>query len=196
MSAQFVALALSYSLGKGSISLKGRRRRPWLEVKRLEIDRTYLAHQLKQLRQYHDGPVDYVWDRVATDGFYDMERFRFQGELLWRAYELLYPRDKRMISREVLNTTGLKGAAALWIDQGRITGKRGSIRGNYSEREYEALESWFNDLSIPAKIHRNNISIVQLSFKKEALNDLLSLIKPLIHVNMKKKLKQEISKFR
>tara|TARA_B100000530_G_scaffold256169_1_gene169739 strand:- start:4510 stop:4887 length:378 start_codon:yes stop_codon:yes gene_type:complete len=125
-----------------------------------------------------------------------MERFRFQGELLWRAYELLYPRDKRMISREVLNTTGLKGAAALWIDQGRITGKRGSIRGNYSEREYEALESWFNDLSIPAKIHRNNISIVQLSFKKDALNDLLSLIKPLIHVNMKKKLKQEISKFR
>tara|TARA_B100000287_G_C20432292_1_gene702049 strand:- start:60 stop:365 length:306 start_codon:yes stop_codon:yes gene_type:complete len=101
-----------------------------------------------------------------------------------------------MISREVLNTTGLKGAAALWIDQGRITGKRGSIRGNYSEREYEALESWFNDLSIPAKIHRNNISIVQLSFKKDALNDLLSLIKPLIHVNMKKKLKQEISKFR
>ena len=196
MSVQFVAHALSYSLGKGSISLKGRKKRPWLEIKRLEIDRTYLDHQLRKLRQYHDGAVDYVWDRLPTDGFYDMERFRFQGDMLWRAYELLYPRDKRMISREVLNTAGLKGAAALWIDQGRITGKRGSIRGSYSEKEYEALESWFNDLSIPAKIHRNNISIVQLSFKKDSLNELINLIRPYVHINMKKKLKQQMSKFR
>ena len=196
MSAQFVAHALSYSLGKGSINLRGRRKRPWLEIKRLEIDRTYLDHQLRKLRQYHDGPVDYVWDRVPTDGFYDMERFRFQGDMLWRAYELLYPRDKRLISREVLNTAGIKGAAALWIDQGRITGKKGSIRGKFSEREYEALESWFNDLGIPAKIHRNHLTIIQLSFKKDSLYDLLDLIKPLIHVNMKKKLKQQVSKFR
>jgi hypothetical protein len=101
-----------------------------------------------------------------------------------------------MISREVLNTTGLKGAAALWLDQGRITGKKGSIRGKYSEREYEALESWFNDLSIPAKIHRNHLTIIQLSFKKDALHELFNLIRPLIHINMKKKLRPQLSKFR
>ena len=196
MSAQFVAHALSYSLGKGKINLKGKRQRPWLEISRSEIDRTYLTHQLRTLRHSHDGPVDYHWDRIATDGFYDKERFRFQGELLWRAYELLYPRDLFSINREALNVAGLKGAAALWIDQGRITGKRGSIRGRFSDNDYLQLESWFNDLSIPAKIHRNNMSVVQLSFKQDSLIALIDLIKPFIHISMKKTLKQQISKFR
>ena len=196
MSAQFVVHALSYSLGKGKINLKGKRQRPWLEISRSEIDRTYLDHQLRTLRYSHDGPVDYFWDRIATDGFYDKERFRFQGDLLWRAYELLYPRDLFSINREALNIAGLKGAAALWIDQGRITGKKGSIRGRYSENDYLELESRFNDLSIPAKIHRNNMSVVQLSFKKDSLITLLELIKPFVHINMKKTLKQQFSKFR
>ena len=172
-------------MGKGKINLKGKRQRPWLEISRSEIDRTYLDHQLRTLRYSHDGPVDYFWDRIATDGFYDKERFRFQGELLWRAYELLYPRDLFSINRE-----------ALWIDQGRITGKKGSIRGRYSENDYLELESWFNDLSIPAKIHRNNMSVVQLSFKKDSLITLLELINPFVHINMKKTLKQQFSKFR
>ena len=196
MSAQFVAHALSYSLGKGSINLKGKRQRPWLEISRYETDRTYLDHQLRVLKQYHDGPIDYVWDRLSTDGFYDKERFRFQGELLWRAYELLYPKDQKVISREVLNIAGLKGAAALWIDQGRVIGKKGSIRGRFSENDYVQLESWFNDLGIPAKIHRNNISIVQLSFKKDSLESLSKLLRPMVHLTMKKTLRQRISNFR
>ena len=196
MSAQFVAHALSYSLGKGSINLKGKRQRPWLGITRSEIDRTYLAHQLRILRQSHDGPVDYLSDRVPTDGFYDLERIRFHGETLWRAYELLYPKDKKAISRDVLNIAGLKGAAALWIDQGRISGKRGSMRGKYSENDYLQLESWFNDLDIPAKIHRNNIGIVQLSFKKDSLHQLINLIRPLIHITMRKTLRAQVSKFR
>ena len=196
MSAQFVAHALSYSLGKGSINLKGKRQRPWLEISRYETDRTYLDHQLRVLKQYHDGPIDYVWDRLSTDGFYDRERFRFQGELLWRAYELLYPKDQKVISREVLNIAGLKGAAALWIDQGRVIGKKGSIRGRFSENDYVQLESWFNDLGIPAKIHRNNISIVQLSFKKNSLESLSKLLRPMVHLTMKKTLRQRISNFR
>ena len=196
MSAQFVAHALSYSLGKGTINLKGKRQRPWLEISRYETDRTYLDHQLRVLKQYHDGPIDYVWDRLSTDGFYDKERFRFQGELLWRAYELLYPKDQKVISREVLNIAGLKGAAALWIDQGRVIGKKGSIRGRFSENDYVQLESWFNDLGIPAKIHRNNISIVQLSFKKDSLESLSKLLRPMVHLTMKKTLRQRISNFR
>ena len=183
-------------MGKGTINLKGKRQRPWLEISRYETDRTYLDHQLRVLKQYHDGPIDYVWDRLSTDGFYDKERFRFQGELLWRAYELLYPKDQKVISREVLNIAGLKGAAALWIDQGRVIGKKGSIRGRFSENDYVQLESWFNDLGIPAKIHRNNISIVQLSFKKDSLESLSKLLRPMVHLTMKKTLRQRISNFR
>jgi len=196
MSVQFVAHALSYNLGKGSITLKGKNQRPWLEIVRSEVDRTYLTHQLRTLKQTHDGAVDYLADRVPTDGFYDLERIRFQGDLLWRVYELLYPKDSKRITRDVLNIAGLKGAAALWIDQGRISGKRGSIRGRYSENDYLALESWFNDLSIPAKIHRNNVSIIQLSFKKDSLEELFKLLKPMMHYTMKKTLRPQISKFR
>ena len=196
MSVQFVAHALSYNLGKGNITLKGKNQRPWLEIVRSEVDRTYLTHQLRTLKHTHDGAVDYLADRVPTDGFYDLERIRFQGDLLWRVYELLYPKDRKRITREVLNIAGLKGAAALWIDQGRISGKRGSIRGRYSENDYLALESWFNDLSIPAKIHRNNVSIIQLSFKKDSLEELFKLLKPMMHYTMKKTLRPQISKFR
>lgn len=196
MSVQFVAHALSYNLGKGSISLKGKHQRPWLEIVRSEVDRTYLTHQLRTLKHTHDGAVDYLADRVPTDGFYDLERIRFHGDLLWRVYELLYPKDRKSITREVLNIAGLKGAAALWIDQGRISGKKGSIRGRYSENDYLALESWFNDLSIPAKIHRNNVSIIQLSFKKDSLEELFKLLKPMMHYTMKKTLRPQISKFR
>ena len=196
MSVQFVAHALSYNLGKGNITLKGKNQRPWLEIVRSEVDRTYLTHQLRTLKHTHDGAVDYLADRVPTDGFYDLERIRFHGDLLWRVYELLYPKDRKRITREVLNIAGLKGAAALWIDQGRISGKRGSIRGRYSENDYLALESWFNDLSIPAKIHRNNVSIIQLSFKKDSLEELFKLLKPMMHYTMKKTLRPQISKFR
>lgn len=196
MSAQFVAHVLSYSLGKGNLSLKGRRKRPWLEISRSEIERVYLGHQLKLLRRLHDGPVDAVWDRIATDGFYDKERFRLHGEDLWRAYELLCPHDKRAISQKSLQIAGLRGVASLWLDQGRFIGKRGSIRGRYSENEYEAIASWLTEFNIPAVVHRNNVSIIEISIKKDAIDDFLNLIRPLVHVSMKKKLRRNLIKFR
>ena len=122
MSVQFVAHALSYNLGKGSISLKGKHQRPWLEIVRSEVDRTYLTHQLRTLKHTHDGAVDYLADRVPTDGFYDLERIRFHGDLLWRVYELLYPKDEKYISSDVLKVAGIHGLTALWIDQGKVIG--------------------------------------------------------------------------
>ncbi len=191
MSAQFVAHALSYCLGKGNISLKGKRRRPWLEISRSEVDRTYLSHRLRNLRYSHDQPVDYYADRLATNGFYDLERIRFQGERLWRVYELMYPRDKKVISREILDVVGVKGLTALWLDQGRIVGKRGSIRGKYTEQDYEVLESYLNDIDIPAKIHRNQNAIIQLSIKKDSLLELITRIRPYVHITMKKMLREQ-----
>ena len=91
MSAKFVARALSFTLGKGVVALKGARKRPWLEIVRPETQRTYLDHQLRSLRKLHDGPIDAVWDVIPTNGFYDKERLRLHGEGMWRVHELRCP---------------------------------------------------------------------------------------------------------
>ena len=93
MSAQFVVRVLSYSLGKGVISLKGRRQRPWFEISRSELERTYLNHQLRTLRKLHDGPVDSLWDRQATNGFYDKDR----GEYDFDYGSSYYPEEKTQL---------------------------------------------------------------------------------------------------
>ena len=54
MTAQLVAHVLSYSLGKGRLALKGRKRRPWLEISRCETEKQYLNFQLKT---YLYGPA-------------------------------------------------------------------------------------------------------------------------------------------
>jgi hypothetical protein len=190
MSAQFVARVLSYSLGRGNLSLKGRRQRPWLEISRSELEHTYLDHQSRVLRKLHDGPVDSFWDRIATNGFYDKERVRLQGEDLWRAYELLCPRDKKVISPTVLEIAGIRGMTALWLDQGRFLGKRGQIRGRYTDQEYDDIAKWLTDLGIRATPHRNNVTTIELILKTDALNDLIKCIRPLTHVSMKKKLRK------
>ena len=135
MSAQFVVHALSYCLGKGSISLRGIRRRPWLEIVRTETESRYLQSQMRHLKKAHQGKVDIVWDVVETDGFYDKQRLRLQGEGLYRAYELLYPRDRKVISPAVMDICGLTGMAALWADGGSIYGRKGRIKAGLSKEQ-------------------------------------------------------------
>ncbi len=176
MPAQFVVHALSCSLGRGKISLKGKKKRPWLEVSRSEEYRNFSKWQLKLLKQLHEGPIDYLEDRLPTNGFYDYERFRFHGEELYRAYELLYPRDERYISTEVLHITSKKGLAMMWFDCGRIKGRRGSIRGKYSPREYENIADYLNLLGIEATPHSNQITTIELCLSREGLSSLLQII--------------------
>jgi len=188
-------------LGKGKLTLKGRAKTPVFEITRSEVDRNYLGHQLWTLHHLHDGPIKGVRDRLESDGYYDNERIRLRGGDLWRAYELLCPRDKRTISREVLDIAGLDGIVALWIDQGRLSkckypgGRekrlwmRGQIKGRYTEQEYMNLESWFNDFGIPARTHHNQLGPIELSLGKEAVEILLPKIRASVHPSMIKKLK-------
>ena len=176
-------------MGKGSIALKGARQRPWFELSRSELERSYLDHQSRILRKYHDGPVDVVWDRIATNGFYDKERIRLRGEGLWRAYELLCPRDKREISPAVLDIVGLNGLTALWMDQGRFLGRRGQIKGRYSDQEYEEIAKWIRSFGIKATVHRNHLCAIEIIIGREPIQDFVSLIRPYTHVSMKKKLR-------
>lgn len=97
---------------------------------------TYLLHQSRQLHKLHDGPLDLIIDTVPTEGFYDEKRLRCHGEGLYRAYELLYPRDTYTISPEVLEVAGQRGIAALWCDKGRIRGDRYEISFGTKAREY------------------------------------------------------------
>ena len=60
---------------------------------------------------------------LAGESYYDDEKILFTGEGLHAAYSLLYPRDKKVITKEVLDITGLMGLTALWIDCGSISPK-------------------------------------------------------------------------
>jgi hypothetical protein len=144
---------------KGRIAFKGRKRRPWLEIRRPELDRTYLDHQLRRLRAFHDGPVEAVYDTVPGDGFYDEHRIRFHGEGLYRVYELLYPRDQRLISRAVLDIAGDFGLASLWVDGGESHRQWLDFTPNYSAPEYEATVAWMRDLGFEARLNRSDSTL-------------------------------------
>lgn len=184
MSTRFVAHVLSYCLGTGTLRLKGRKQRPWLEISRLETERQYFKSQLKTLKLLHDGSLDIYTDRLPTNGFYDKERFRIHGEELYTAYTLLCPRDRQTITPKILDISHHLGAACLWVDQGRMIGKRGSIRGRYSDEEYECFASWFQRLGVDAVVHRNQNQVVQLSFKYATLSNLYDLIQPHIPASL------------
>lgn len=187
MSAQFVARALSYCLGRGQITLRGVRKRPWLELKRSETERHYLLHQTRTLKQLHGGPIDIVSDRIPTDGFYDIERIRLHGDNLWRAYELLYPRDQRTLSRHVLDLTGLHGLASLWLDYGTFAGRKAHIKGRFSSDEAMLIADWIKDLGFAARV-TNAYDRRMVSIQPESQQAAMRAIRPVVHPSMRKKL--------
>lgn len=187
MSAQFVARALSYCLGKGTISLKGHRKRLWLELQRTETERVYLGSQVYQLRQVHPGPVEVFWDRLPTDGFYDIERARLQSDELWPAYDLLYPRDERTLSAEVLSIAGIEGLASLWLDHGVWVKKAGELRGRLSPGDKHLIAEWATGLGFAAEVRYRGGS-ASLIFPAPTMQLLKPAIRPYVHQTMRHKL--------
>jgi len=188
MSAKFVARALSFTLGKGVVALRGTKKRPWLEIVRPETQRTYLDHQLRSLRKLHDGPIDAVWDVIPTNGFYDKERLRLHGEGMWRVHELRCPHDQALITREVLDICGIQGAAALWIDQGRFVGKYGKISGRFKSEQLVTIADWLTDMGFQSSCHGNGDRYFEVCIKQCAIKDFIDAIRPYVHVSMKNKL--------
>lgn len=179
-------------MGKGSITLKGSRKRPWLELSRAETERVYLGSQIYQLRQAHPGPLEIFWDRLPTNGFYDLERARIQTDELWRAYELLYPRDERTLSRDVLDLCGLHGLTSLWLDCGTLIGRTGEIRKRMSPDDKALLSDWVDDLGFPvnrAKAQAQHKLIIPAA----SMHQLKKAMRPLVHVTMRHKLRSKTS---
>lgn len=169
MSAQFVALALSYCLGKGTISLRGQKKRPWLEIKRKETDLTYLNHQLRMLHKAHDGKLEAVCDIVQSNGFYDDRRIRVHSPDLYRVYELLYFRDERRLTPEVLRVAGTQGLAALWCDTGTTSKTKAVLRSWASSEETPYLRDWVLELGYTPELAQKG----RLEFHGIFANDLL-----------------------
>lgn len=180
MSAPFVALALSYCLGPGRIKLLGRRRRPWLEIKRRETDLTYLLHQSRQLHKLHDGPLDLVIDTLQTDGFYDDRRLRCHGDGLYRVYELMYPRDERVVTPEILAITGMQGVAALWCDYGSGEGQKLRITCPGGKQEALLVYDHLTNLGFKPMYNRSAIRNPKIDFIGEGADHLARELRQLI----------------
>ena len=169
--------------------MRGSKRRPWLEIVRPETERTYLSYQLFALRKFHDGPTDDVRDTISGESFYDDERIRFQGAGLDAAYSLLYPRDHKQITSQVMDITDIQGLTALWVDGGRINLKRaGLIKGRFIAEEYEAIAEALKRHGIESKIKRSSKHLLGLEMKPEAMESFARLIRPYAHFSMKAKL--------
>lgn len=118
MSARLVSMAVAYAMGSGTLRCKGVKQRPWLELKRLETERTYMLHQVRSLQRAGAGPVRAAVDMLPGRHFYDVCRARLQHDAFERAIELLAPEGEISLSREVLEIGGGRGLASIWLDLG------------------------------------------------------------------------------
>jgi hypothetical protein len=167
-------------LGAGQIKLLGQKKRPWLEIRRCETDLTYLTHQCRHLHKLHDGPLDSVTDTVQTDGFYDVKRLRCHGEGLYRAYELLYPRDEKTITLDLLMLTGLRGVASFWCDCGESA--KGGLVFNCPGGKARAMvvHDWLTELGFTPYTPRFDVRSSKIHFRGDGADHFASTIRPLI----------------
>lgn len=170
------------------MSLRGTRRRPWLELRRDERERGYLSYQLFALRRAAKGPSDDVRDTLPGKSFYDTERIRFSAEGLDVAYRMLYRRDQKLITPQVMEITGLEGLTALWVDQGRINDKRhGVLRGRWSTDEFKTIQAAFQSHGFKGRY--SPFSNGQLIFEFEVIKEMRQKLSPYLHKSMQTKLR-------
>ena len=141
-----------------------------------------MGHQLRQLRLAADGPLEVVRDVLPGSGFYDIHRVRLHGEGLYHAYGLLYPRDRRQLSAEVLAIAGRPGLAALLIDRARSQGPRLRICDRYSFEERDHLVAWLSALGYPV---RGLSQPMGVQFAADSLARLRRDLGPLIHASQR-----------
>lgn len=175
MGAQFVSLAVAYSLGLGNLRRKGVRQRPWLELRRLETESSYLEHQVRALRRVALQPVRVERDLLSGKGYYDIARARIQSADLERAVELLEPG----INAEALQVAGAaRGIACLWLDCGFWRRGTGVIRcGNAAEAE--ALHRSILDLELTCILSPGRRPAIEIDAR--SMPQLAHLVRPFVH---------------
>ena len=161
----------------GTLGLKGRKQRPWLEIIRPETEKPYLNQQLKLLREAHPGKLDTHWDMLPTDGFYDKFRLRVRSDELYRAYELMYPRDKKVVTPQIISITGMPGVSALWSDRGRVVGRLGKLVTRWSHEENEYLADWINEQGFECRAVRK----LGVQFTRESTKPMIDELREYTH---------------
>lgn len=142
-----------------------------------------MIHQSRQLHKYHDGPLDLEIDTLATEGFYDDKRLRCHGDELYRAYELLYPRDTRTLTPEVLALTGHRGVAALWCDRGRAKRQELEIlccARNQANGETKMIFEWLRGLGYRPNPSRSRLTGSLIRFTGSGADDFASKMRTLL----------------
>ena len=167
----------------GTLGLKGRRQRPWLEIIRPETEKPYLNHQLKLLRDAHPGKLDTHLDMLPTDGFYDKFRLRVRSDELYRAYELMYPRDKKIITPQIISITGMPGISALWSDRGRVVGRLGKILTRWKDDENQFLAEYISQQGFECMVTKGS----GVRFSRASTKELIDVLRPLTHRCMRSK---------
>lgn len=178
MSAQFVSLAVGYALGHGTLRRKGVRKRPWLELRRLETESTYLDHQVRALRRAVRQTIRVDVDLVPGKGYYDICRARIQSPLLERAIEVA----EGGLNEEALQVAGLRGLACLWLDRGRWWGQTGEI-GFPSEAEAVVFRTKLAELKIPCSAPQTKRFLVRIA--PEPMHELAAHLRPYVHRSMR-----------
>lgn len=189
MSAQFVATALSFCIWNGKIRLLGRKRRPWLTLQRCELEQTYLRHQLRQLRRVYPGELEHEFQAIGTDGFYDDCRLLVHCPEMQRVYDLLYPRDEKCVSPQVLAIAGPAALASLWSDRGRSDGKTISFASLRSKQSTLVAAEWLDSLGYGSASELIQPSETSIRLSEDATKRFAKDVYPLVHVTMRKGLR-------
>lgn len=178
MSAQFVSLAVAYSLGIGTLRRKGVRQRPWLEMRRLETESAYLEHQVRALRRSLRQPIRVEEDDVPGKGYYDLRRVRIQSPALERALEVA----GAGITEEALQVAGGRGIACLWLDRGRWIRCSGEIRLDSTE-EAALVHQAIRRLGVSCPVPLGKERVVRIMSRP--MHDLASILRPFVHRSMR-----------
>jgi len=178
VSAQFVSLAVGYSLALGQLRRKGIRKRPWLELRRLETESTYLDHQVRALRGALRQPLRVDADFLPGKGYYDISRIRIQSPWLERVLEILADG----ITEDALSVAGIRGLACLWLDHGFWRGRSGEITFA-SESEAEAFRAALHHLRVHPSPPLKRPRLVRLP--PDTMHDLANALRPYVHRSMR-----------
>jgi hypothetical protein len=163
------------------MAVKGSKSRPVLTISRPENEQTYLDHQIRTLRRLHPGAMDTHWDRTPGDGFYDTVTACIKSPLLWPAYELLYPRDRRTITVEALELVGFAGLVALWCDKGTRFKRKAEIEITTPLSRGNALMSWAAGLGHPCRTKYRSGRRSLLTWDEQGAKDLMKALRPGVH---------------
>lgn len=188
MSARLVSLALSYAIGGGVLRSKGIKQRSWLELKRLETERTYMLHQVKSLQRAGAGPLRVVVDMLPGQHFYDICRARLQHDGFDRAIELLCPDGTPRLNGEILEITGGRGLASLWLDLGRWD-KNVAVIPLPTPQDAEALAARLGQLGLSGIARSSDRTNLRLSLRQ--FGQFVDLIRPHVHRSMSHVLKEQ-----